>query len=632
MLRHTLRDSYHCEFCDGYFTVPSLPKVLPCFHVICRDCILSLMKVQKSYNTYSDTENELYCPKCKKYIHLPPNAPDILPTSYKRIKTSYEASRCFDSPNCYSSSFGYCFDCTTTFCIEHSKTHIKRKHVVEIFKPGKFCLTHMKAAEMYCYTCQSVICGVCRASLHSSHTVSSLSLFYSFFMKDITLPKLYQNLRKVANCVTRITSVMAITDASEVSNILHDINFAFRMDPNPFCRTNVLSVFILPINATKKFSICELCGSSSQRLEIVVKKATPIPRPRTVGYSETPLIKFYDDMSPMSPLPTNESVRLGGELSIEVNEQEVVFIGKRVGDVLVEIRSGGVEIDNSPLRVRVCPEVKSFSTSVTSDKHQVDIKYLNIVGKGYGIVDSGNDCVKIIGTDFVIFGGRGSGKGQFKEPSGLCVGTHDKEEYIWVVDKGNSRIQMFNKGRFVRSIQREGKGKLDSPTSCVYVASEHLLYVTDTLNDRIALFGVDGSFVKTICDDLNHPLDIKNITVNKELMFVVTDTGNHRIVLINKTGTILLSKGGVGEERRGHFIHPTHLAIDPKKNEIYVTEGKSIIQKFNYNLDYLQTYNFHIGEITAFYYNTTTDVLVVVGTDSDEVYSYTQELMDYFVV
>jgi len=51
------------------------PKMLPCQHNFCKDCLLSKMKIK----TFSEGKKYIKCKICDKYYQLPKNGPDGLP-------------------------------------------------------------------------------------------------------------------------------------------------------------------------------------------------------------------------------------------------------------------------------------------------------------------------------------------------------------------------------------------------------------------------------------------------------------------------------------------------------------------------------------------------------------------------
>ena len=239
--------------------------------------------------------------------------------------------------------------------------------------------------------------------------------------------------------------------------------------------------------------------------------------------------------------------------------------------------------------------------------------------------------MKVIGDAFMAFGGRGAGKGQLRDPTGVAVGVVDGEEWLWVVDRGNARVQLFVRGRYVRSYAREGKAGLVRPFGAALLQKEQLLYVTDAGSGRVVVFGVDGTFVKAVGVEFREPMGIAAVQIGGVAMFVVVDCTTHRVALINKQGAVVKSRGGVGTDRRGQFNHPTLVAVDTRRKEIYVAERMERIQKLDYDLQLLAAYDLQCGPICAMHYDTRDDVLVV-GSNSQNVCLFSQELLRCFVV
>ncbi|KAL7716650.1 Zinc finger protein [Entamoeba marina] len=569
-----------CSFCGCVFSIPSFPKVLPCLHVLCRDCIISLITSQSKRDDYSSEENEIYCPICKRYQLLPDGSPDVLPTAYKRIQTSYDACICQESQKCINKGFGYCFNCQTTFCKEHSMHHIKRKHAIEVYQSGKYCLDHMKTAEFYCYDCLEIICDQCCLDQHRNHHISSLSLFYSYYIPSRlpTLPKLYEELRKTANWVTYVNVLLE----NNSPNAVHELNYLLSLDTTAFSHSSIPPCVILPLNSTKTFSLNNLL-SSQNSITFTIVPTSSLPRPFNAPRLEYALPTF----------DINQSLTEGGSVSVNVTEKAVTFKGEVEGDVIVRFTINGVEDAKPPIRIIVAPPLDSFSGEATSDKHVPIICDIATLSDGYALVDSGNDCVKVIRETFLMFGGRGTGKGQLKDPTSITVGIVDGDEWFWVVDRGNNRIQ---------------------------------------LKFKNCCFSIEGNYLRTFGVGLNQPTAIDILTVDNADYFVVADTENDRIVLMNNNGIILKSKGKFRTERRGHFNQPTLITIDQKRQEIYVSEGFERIQKFDIELNFIATFNLQIGDINAICYDSFVDVLLAVGSINNDVHLYSPELLYHYLI
>ncbi|MDG7054424.1 MAG: fibronectin type III domain-containing protein, partial [Nitrososphaerota archaeon] len=134
----------------------------------------------------------------------------------------------------------------------------------------------------------------------------------------------------------------------------------------------------------------------------------------------------------------------------------------------------------------------------------------------FELVDTSDNCpqgtVKITdGVCFVEeFGSSGSGDGDFNSPSGLALDASN--DLLYVADTNNDRIQTFKlidtsdncpQGTvkitdgvcFVEEFGSSGSGDGDfnSPSGLALDASNDLLYVADTNNDRIQVFSISGA-------------------------------------------------------------------------------------------------------------------------------------------
>ncbi len=90
------------------------------------------------------------------------------------------------------------------------------------------------------------------------------------------------------------------------------------------------------------------------------------------------------------------------------------------------------------------------------------------------------------GTLLFSWGEPGSGLGQFRLPHSVWV---DKQERVWVTDRENNRIQIFNaQGEFLNQWT-----DLTRPTD-IFIDDEETVYVSE-LSPRVSLFTIDGKLL-----------------------------------------------------------------------------------------------------------------------------------------
>jgi serine/threonine protein kinase/sugar lactone lactonase YvrE len=155
------------------------------------------------------------------------------------------------------------------------------------------------------------------------------------------------------------------------------------------------------------------------------------------------------------------------------------------------------------------------------------------------IADPDNGCIQVIsgdtGTWLRKVGSKGTGEGQFQQPSGIAL---DRFSQLYVVDYASSRVSIFSKaGIFQRAFGAKGTGK--------------------------------GEF--------NVP---RGIAIDRYDRVYICDSLNHRVQVFNSKGEYLYYFGGRGQEL-GKFIGPADVSIDPENNCLYVADrGNARVQIF----------------------------------------------------
>jgi len=118
------------------------------------------------------------------------------------------------------------------------------------------------------------------------------------------------------------------------------------------------------------------------------------------------------------------------------------------------------------------------------------------------IADTRNHRIQVFSTDGVVkrvLGEIGDVDGQFRLPTSCAVSPQGE---VFVVDSKHALIQVLDlDGRFLRkfgglSSSRKEPGLLSMPTGISLDAKTNVLYIADTGNSRIQVFGVNGKFVR----------------------------------------------------------------------------------------------------------------------------------------
>jgi len=196
----------------------------------------------------------------------------------------------------------------------------------------------------------------------------------------------------------------------------------------------------------------------------------------------------------------------------------------------------------------------------------------------------------------LMVGVEGSETGQFNSPRGVAVASDGN---IYVVDSGNSRVQVFNPhGEFVRAWGSAGSapGQFTEPWG-IAVAENGDVYVADTWNHRIQRFDALGGFkamwgyfVDVQGEAEAHTGGFwgpRDLAFGRDGNLYITDTGNKRIQVFTPEGQPVGVFGSEGDGP-GQFREPVGIAID-SEGTIYVADTwNQRIQVFGPDFEYLR--------------------------------------------
>ncbi|NLE45162.1 MAG: TIGR03663 family protein [Chloroflexi bacterium] len=167
------------------------------------------------------------------------------------------------------------------------------------------------------------------------------------------------------------------------------------------------------------------------------------------------------------------------------------------------------------------------------------------------------------------------GEYEFFGPRGIAIGDDGS---IYVTDTGNKRVLVFGpQGEFQREWGGGGvlDGYLDEPVG-IAIGPDGLVYVADTWNARVQVFDAQGDFVRQWPLEGLEELTIEDkphIAVDSRGYVYVTDPSEYRVLVFDSFGEFVMAFGQYGFDDRS-FAYPTGVAIG-QADEIYVTDARS---------------------------------------------------------
>ncbi len=183
---------------------------------------------------------------------------------------------------------------------------------------------------------------------------------------------------------------------------------------------------------------------------------------------------------------------------------------------------------------------------------------------------------------------------EFNLPTGLAT---DSVDNLYIFDSGSQRVLKFDKdGNFL--IEWGGYGTEEGKFNChedkgticgLAVDSQNHIYVVDKGNYRIQKFDAEGNFLTSWgTQGTGNGQFIRPIYVAVDLQgnVFVTDDRNPVIQKFDKDGQFLLKWGSFGT-KNGQFRHATGIATDSEGN-VYISDYTNrVVQKFDNNGTFL---------------------------------------------
>ena len=247
-----LEEEITCPVCHEHFRDP---KILPCLHYYCRECVRQLA-------LRAGTNSPFACPECRRGTVLPQNDPDQLPTAFfvnrmKELRTKMKKAHGKVETICEMCSRAkaeaFCRQCAEFICKDCVRSHNYMKvfasHKVVTLQelkeggakaiplkeaPPPMCTDHDEQLKIYCFDCNRLICRDCIIYDHAGHKsefVKKSAPQYKKTLKESLIPlaKIQTNMSAATKKVEKVEREVsdqhkAVTGAIKQSfKQLHDI-------------------------------------------------------------------------------------------------------------------------------------------------------------------------------------------------------------------------------------------------------------------------------------------------------------------------------------------------------------------------------------------------------------------------
>ena len=612
-----LEEQLNCSICLDTYTDP---KLLQCFHVYCRQCLVPLVD--------RDQQGQLglTCPICRQVTPIPGRVAGL--QSAFHINRLLEIKESFQNPAA-------------------TPEEAEPTDVNPVDKKVSHCIVHEgKELELYCETCGELICTWCalKGGKHQTHHYEKLGITFETYRAEIT-----SFLGPMEKQVIVITKALAQLDArcGEIS------------DQRTATAVNIHTTFrrlreVLDVRETELIGQLDLetqvklKGLAAQRDQIqttlaqlhsclhymreslrtgnegdvlmmkantlaqVKELTTPIQSDilepnakadvRFSASADMPAVcrNYGQVFSPGSPDPSRCHITgKGAEFTVQVGERSAAilhainFEGKPCEEPIMNSLECEIVSKIADTRTRCSVEGRgqgqykiSYQPTVKG-KHQLHIKVQGQHVKGSPFHVAVKSPVKKLGTPIRTIGG-------VEEPLGVAI-NHKGD--VVVAECWGHCVSVFSpSGEKIRSFgtRGTGPGQFESPRD-VAIGIEGDILVADGGNHRIQRF-TSGQYSASVGTQGSGHLQFDcptGITFNARSNKVyVADSCNDRVQVLNSDLTFS-STFGMSGSGKGQFNYPWGIACD-STGKVYVADfNNHHIQVFTAEGKFLRTFGGH---------------------------------------
>ena len=566
-----LEEQLTCPVCLDLYTNP---KTLPCLHSFCEACIERFPQ---------DKEGETYylsCPTCRKRIELPEGGAGAFPVAFTLNSLK--------------------------------ETHSLLKAIPVSDPQQETCNDHGKPLELFCETCETVICHYCAVRTHKDHKYELVTDCY---------PKHYQKLEESLKpikgkmeALDQVLSVIAKGEAEireEEEEVLEEIQSKMEEMINALHQSEKkLTEQVKRVSNARLQGLAEQKQSVENNLKVLKDIEDYVEQNLKTGTHQQ-VLSFMGEMmerinevvpginvEELQPIEeedlklteSGEVNEVAPEINVEetlvkdnlqlIKDGEVVESLCNIGDIVTVLQQCKVKKIG---QVKALPKEKkvSFSLSIeTSDSFLISVPLSSLK---CSLVPVGKDDEPIHTTVTAT-----STPGVYKihcNPS--TSGTHTVKVKVYSVQLEDTSLAIpinptLRSITPVRTIPN-----IKSPWG-VAVSDDGYIIVDGHNDANISILDSEGYMLTSHNMPFGIFVVMRGIAVAPDRFIIVAD--NHRIHKMNMNGEDIKSVGRKGSSLL-EFRKPAGLAISPETGLIYVADrGNDRVQVLNHDLTFSRTF------------------------------------------
>ena len=589
-----VEEQLNCSICLDTYTDP---KILQCFHVFCRQCLVPL-GVQDQQGQLS-----LTCPTCRQVTPIPArgvaglqsafhinNLLEILEDSARKLENApvtparatltdpnpvNKASHCFVHEDkelelyCETCGELTCLKCVTKSGKHHSHDYEELNVAFEKYK--KEIMSSLEPMEKQVMTIKKALALIeqCRGEIFDQRAAIENNVHVTFrrLKEVLTLreTELIGHLHKTTQ--GKLKGLAAQSD--QIETTLAQLDSCLHFMRESIKAGNESNVLMMKTNTVHQVN--ELTTPFQQD---ILKPNTEADMVFSALADLTAMCQSYGQVfTSGSPDPSKchttgkgFEVAVVGEKSTAIL-QAVSYEGKPFKE---PIKSLECELLSEITGTRASCSVERRGQSQYEINYQPTIKgrhQLHIKVEGQHVRGSPSSVavkspVEKLGTPILTLGGVRKPRGVAINQRGEVVVTEYSGHCVSVFSPNGEKLQSFG-------TRGSGQGQFDFPCG-VAVDGDGNILVADFNNYRIQKFTAEGQFLAAVSGSLkfDYSTDMAFNTSNNKVY--VVDYGNHRVQVLNSDLTFSSTFGKKGSGK-GQFDHPRGIACD-STGKVYVAD------------------------------------------------------------
>ncbi|XP_077998448.1 tripartite motif-containing protein 2-like [Glandiceps talaboti] len=621
-----------CSICMEQFKDP---KILPCLHTFCQQCLVTLLK----------TKGSLQCPSCSTPCPIPTGGVSKLMTNffmnncieiYHRLKECSKVGP-IQCEGCQENTATHrCVECKCCLCntcvkahrnLPSTKTHqlltIEEYKTRESTRPTVVqtvgcCSIHPKnEIEFYCDTCQVSVCTACtivnhRIPQHVHRDLKDVADEYQIQLKDMVDKLKVKEQEADKNKTLAKQSHSQMNDkwkeeerkvrmkVEEVSNkikkeekrLIDELNREYGMK----MKSAAVDIDELELKHGNIKSTCSYIETLLHHGNVVhllsTKKAATDHIQQLITMETTPeplqMVQFQPSKAFAEHGILGDIVK---PLDVCISKCTVENIPKQLwkGDsanLLITTRDskGKQVIPGQEVKAKVKKPDGSWEdievTDIRDGTHRVTVNgemdgtYQVTMTIGDQPIPGSPVIIPIIQELVKTIGSRGSGEGQYNDPWSVAI---NRDRDIVTADRQNNRLQVTTRdGRFKKNLTFTLKQDY-SPCN-IAISSDNTYYSLDNRNNRVVVSTEDGHIIRCFGEnELNDPCGLAISPVDGKVY--VTDRDGHCVRIYTQDGKYIKSFGSRGKGQ-AEFNFPYFLAVDSTGRVFVADNGNNCIQVF----------------------------------------------------